>query len=60
MRICIYSSELAVVTGHNNSYDVGEIILKLWQKNFPDDYDEILKERGLVEESKDEFIERVF
>jgi len=48
-----------VVTGHNTYKDVGEIILKLWQNNFPDDYEEILKERNIVVESTDDYIKRI-
>ena len=53
MNICIYASELAVITGHNKYQDVSEIILKLWQKNFPDDYNEI-SNKYYSEEEKQE------
>ena len=59
MKICIYSSELAVVTGHNTYKDMSEIILKLWQKNFPEDFEQIIKENNITIESPDEYIERV-
>jgi len=59
MRICIYSSELAVITGHNTYKDVSEIILKLWQKNFPEDFQQILDEKKIVVESPDEYIQRI-
>ena len=28
-NICIYASELAIITGHNRYEDVGELILKM-------------------------------
>ena len=42
-NICIYASELAIITGHNKYEDVGEIILKLWRRNYSDDYSEKVK-----------------
>ena len=59
MNLCIYASELAVITGHNQYKDVSEIIVKIWQKNFPDDYEAIIAEAGVVVESTDEFINRI-
>tara|TARA_B100000787_G_C16174021_1_gene288012 strand:+ start:154 stop:954 length:801 start_codon:yes stop_codon:yes gene_type:complete len=58
-NLCIYASELAVITGHNQYKDVGEIILKMWKKNFPEDYEAIIKEAGVVVESTDEVISRI-
>ena len=52
MKICIYASDLAVITGHNKYQDVSEIILKLWQRNFPEDYSNILNK---VSESIQQF-----
>ena len=59
MNICIYASELAVITGHNTYKDVSEIIIKLWQKNFPEDYESIIKEAKVNVESPDEYIQRI-
>ena len=37
--ICIYASELAVVIGVNKYQKLSDIIIKLWQKNYPIDYE---------------------
>lgn len=37
--ICIYASELAVVVGINKYQKIADIIIKLWQKNYPIDYE---------------------
>ena len=59
MNICIFASELAVITGHNTYKDISEIILKLWQKNFPEDYDRVVKQQGVKVESTDQYIDRI-
>ena len=59
MNICIYASELAVITGHNQYKDLAEIMVKLWQKNFPKDYESIISEAGVKVESPDEYIQRI-
>jgi hypothetical protein len=59
MNICIFASDLAVITGHNTYKDVSEIILKLWQKNFPEDYDRVVNQQGVKVESTDEYIDRI-
>jgi len=65
MNICIYASELAIITGHNKYQDVSEIILKLWKKNFPEDYANTLKKVSkelnteLKEETPDEYIDKM-
>ena len=33
MEICIYASDLSVITGYNKFKTENEIILKLWEKN---------------------------
>jgi len=38
-NICIYASELAVVLGINKYQNLSDIIIKLWQKNYPIDYE---------------------
>ena len=64
-NICIYASELAIITGHNKYEDVGEIILKLWRRNYSDDYSEKVKylsqllNTELKEESPEEFLENI-
>ena len=42
MSICIFASELAIITGHNKYQNLNVYILKLWQKTFPYDYQEHL------------------
>lgn len=65
MKICIYASDLAVITGHNKYQDVSEIILKLWQRNFPEDYSNILNKVSestgvdIVEETPEEILKRL-
>lgn len=49
MSICLFASELAILTGHNKYQKLHEFVLKLWQRNFPQDFKNSLK---LIEESK--------
>ena len=64
-NICIYASELAIITGHNRYEDVGELILKMWKRNFPDDYkvcmDNVSLDLNLEikEETPEEFLEHI-
>lgn len=67
MEICIYASDLSVITGHNKFKSENEIILKLWEKNFPEDYSEILSkinlnekiDISLIQETSEDYIKRV-
>lgn len=67
MNICIYASDLSVITGHNTFKNENEIILKLWKNNFPEDYSEILSKLyleddvniNLVQETSDDYIKRI-
>lgn len=65
MNICIFASELAVITGHNQYQNISDIILKLWKKNFHDDYTRIktnIEKMGsikFVEESNIDFVNRI-
>lgn len=67
MEICIYASDLSVITGHNKFKTENEIILKLWEKNFPEDYNEHLLKLGtqedidisLIQETEEDYIKRV-
>jgi hypothetical protein len=43
MSVCIFASELAIITGHNTYQNIDEYTAKLWQKNFPIDYADHLK-----------------
>ena len=49
MSICLFASELAILTGHNKYQKLHEFVLKLWQRNFPQDFKNSIK---LIEESK--------
>jgi hypothetical protein len=49
MSICLFASELAILTKHNKYQKLHEFVLKLWQRNFPQDFKNSLK---LIEESK--------
>lgn len=40
-NICIYASELAVIIGINKYQKLSEMIIKLWQKNYPIDYENV-------------------
>jgi len=64
--ICIYASELAVVLGLNKYQNISDIILKLWEKNYPVDYENTVSEIKLKKnievvkkESDKDFINRV-
>jgi len=64
--ICIYASDLAVVLGINKYQSISDILIKLWEKNYPIDYENIISEISLKKnikimkkESDKEFINRV-
>lgn len=65
MDICIYASELAVITGHNKYQNINDIILKLWKKNFREDYKRIkknienLEKIQIIEETNMDLVERI-
>ena len=64
-NICMFASDLAVITGHNKYQDISEIIIKLWQRNFPQDYSSIISEISkelnvaFIEESPEEYLKRI-
>ena len=64
-NICIFASDLAVITGHNKYQDISEIIIKLWKRNFPQDYSSIINEISkelnvaFIEESPEEYLKRI-
>lgn len=41
MNLCIFASDLSVVTGHNKWHSKDEIVLKIWQRNYPEDFQRI-------------------
>ena len=43
MKLCIFASDLAIITGHNKFKSVTEILHKIWTRNFQDDYQNTLK-----------------
>lgn len=45
-NICIYASELASLIGLNNFKSPSETLFRIWQKNFPKDYEKIFKSLG--------------
>jgi hypothetical protein len=42
-QVCLFVSELAIITRHNKYENVSSIIYKLWDKNFNDDFQYIQK-----------------
>lgn len=44
MKICIYASDLAIITGHNHYQDKNELYLKMWKKHYPIDFQKIFLE----------------
>ena len=64
--ICIYASDLAVVIGVNKYQKISDILLKLWEKNFPVDYENTISNIKLKKnievikkETDKDFINRV-
>jgi hypothetical protein len=51
MKICINSSELAIITGHNKYQKISDYIVKLYQKNF---YSDSLRIKKLINNKKTE------
>lgn len=45
-NICIYASELASLIGLNNFKSPSETLFRIWQKNFPLDYEKVFKSLG--------------
>ena len=46
MNICIYSSDLAVITGHNTFKDKNEITYKLREGTFTDDIEKMVRKNA--------------
>lgn len=42
-NICIYASELAIITGDNSYQSISSLLLKIWQRACPKDYIESLE-----------------
>lgn len=42
--ICIYASDLATIVGINKYQNISDVIIKMWQRISPKDYDETLKD----------------
>jgi hypothetical protein len=63
--ICIFASELAVITGHNPFQKINDIYLKLWKKQYPEDYAEMVEKyvaetnTEVLEETPKECINRI-
>ena len=64
-KLCIFASELAIVTRHNHYQNIREYTAKLWQKNFPCDYQthlSLYKKNNSVEiiqETPQEYLQKV-
>ena len=63
-EICIYASDLAIITGHNTYQTIDELMYKLWERNFRSDYMECvasLQSEGqeIIQETKQDYIHRV-
>ena len=43
MKLCIFASDLAIITGHNKFKNITEILHKIWTRNFQEDYQNTLK-----------------
>jgi hypothetical protein len=59
--ICIYASDLAVVIGINKYQKLSDMVVKLWQKNYPEDYENISRnaQTPLSKESDMQCIKRI-
>lgn len=42
-KIILFASEIAIITRQNQYESISKIIMKLWEKNYPDDYKNINK-----------------
>ena len=49
MSICLYASEVAIITGHNKYKKVSELITLIWQRYFPYDFKNTVQ---FIEENK--------
>ena len=64
-QVCLYASELSIITRHNRYENISKIIYKIWEKNFNDDLKNL--EKLLLDqnvsiskiENNDECIERI-
>lgn len=64
-KICLFASEIAIITGDNKFKNLGEIILRIWKLNFNKDfkkYEDIYNNNETnfleTEEKLDKFIEK--
>ena len=57
MNLCIFASDLSVVTGHNKWHSTDEIVLKIWRRNFPDDFERI---KNMWEKEKNKSADTIF
>ena len=51
-KICLFASEISIITGDNKFKNLGEIIFRIWKLNFNKDF---LKYKNIYEENKDVF-----
>ena len=63
-KLCIFASELAIVTRHNHYQNIREYTAKLWQKNFPCDYQthlSLYKNNSveIIHETPQEYLQKV-
>ena len=42
-QVCLFASELAIITRHNRYENISKIIHKIWEKNFNDDLQNLEK-----------------
>lgn len=64
-KIFIYASDLAIITRHNKYKPVSEIMIKLYQKHFPEDYKftrKLISDKNLnltIQEKPNEILNRI-
>ena len=51
-KICLFASEISIITGHNKFKNLGEIIFRIWKLNFNKDF---LKYQNIYEKNKEIF-----
>lgn len=57
MNLCIFASDLSVITGHNKWHTPDEITLKIWSRNYPEDFERV---KTLWEKQKNKSTDSIF
>ena len=55
-NICIYASELSTITGDNKYQSISALLLKIWQRSYPEDY--IVSLNNIKKDTAKKYVEK--